>query len=67
MKIGDKVLMKYYVPVHGYMFDVISLDSKEAIAYVNSKPDNVAMVSNESGSFGDTIDKLFELEVANEH
>lgn len=59
--------MKYHVPLHGYIFDVISLDSKDVITYVNSKAENVVMASNDNGSFGNTIDKLFELEVLNEH
>lgn len=62
MKIGDKVLLRHYVPIHGYIFNVIKIENQNDIDYVYKKSDQVVMVSNADGSFGKKIDKLLGME-----
>lgn len=62
LKVGDLILTKHYIPVHGYVFNVIQLKSIDDIIKISQAPDGVVMVSNEKGSFGETIDRLMELE-----
>lgn len=62
MKIGDLVLTRHYVPVHGYIFNVIKICDSNDLKKVVDMSESIVMVSNDNGSFGEEIDRLVGLD-----